>query len=409
MLKCGLLGQKLSHSFSPKIHKLLGDYSYTLFEKEPKELECFLKNGDFNGINVTIPYKKTVIPYLNSVSKTALEIGSVNTVIKNNDGSLYGDNTDVYGFLELVRYSKIDLKNKKVLVLGSGGASVAIVYALNTLGALPVVISRTGENNYNNLHLNSDAKIIVNTTPVGMYPNNGVSPININNFKKLECVYDIIYNPYYTALLLEARKNGIPNFNGMHMLVAQAKKSAELFTHSKTALKSTEEIVKILNKDTKNIVLIGMPGSGKSAVSKVLSSVLNRELIDTDNLILENTGFTPAEIIKNKGEKVFRSIEQEMVALAGKQSGKIISTGGGAVLTPENYPALKQNGTIFWLCRDINKLATYDRPLSNNKNLNDLFIARKPFYDDFCDFTVSNNSTIKAAADEIIKLFGENL
>ena len=229
MIRCGLLGEKLCHSYSPQIHAMLGHYEYTLYEKSEDELEQFLLHGVWSGINVTIPYKKKVLPYLSELSPTAAMIGSVNTIIRKADHRLYGDNTDVYGFMKMVEHSKISVENKKVLVLGSGGASASVVAALREMHAKPVVISRTGKDNYDNLYRHMDAEIIVNTTPVGMYPNAGVSPIDLSGFSFLSGVLDLIYNPVRTALLLQAEKLGIPCENGLYMLVAQAKRSAELF------------------------------------------------------------------------------------------------------------------------------------------------------------------------------------
>lgn len=226
---CGLLGEKLGHSFSPQIHKQLGDYSYSLYEKSPEELEEFIKHGDWNGLNVTIPYKKTVVPFLDFLGERAQRTGSVNTIVRRSDGSLFGDNTDVYGFIKMVEHSRILVSNRKVLVLGSGGASTAVVAALSELKANPVVISRSGENNYSNLDRHKDAQIIVNTTPVGMYPKVGFSPIDLRLFADCCGVLDVIYNPAKTELLLQAESLGIPYENGLYMLVAQAKRSAELF------------------------------------------------------------------------------------------------------------------------------------------------------------------------------------
>ncbi len=229
MIQCGLLGEKLPHSYSPQIHAMLGHYAYTLFEKTEDALASFLRDGEWDGINVTIPYKKKVLPYLSELSPTAEMIGSVNTIIRRADNTLFGDNTDVYGFMMMVVHSKISVENKKTLVLGSGGASASVLAALREMHAKPVVISRTGENNYQNLYLHKDAEIIVNTTPVGMYPHTGVSPLDLTGFSHLTGVLDLIYNPDRTALLLQAEELGIPCENGLYMLVAQAKRSAELF------------------------------------------------------------------------------------------------------------------------------------------------------------------------------------
>lgn len=245
MMKCGLLGETLGHSYSPEIHSKLGDYEYKLYEKKPEEVETFLRTGDFTGLNVTIPYKKTVLPILDEISETASAVGSVNTIVRR-DGRLIGDNTDVFGFMKMVEHSGISVQGRKTLVLGSGGASVAVMYALETMHALPIVISRTGENNYTNLYKHADAEIIVNTTPVGMYPKVGVSPIELDMFENLKGVLDIIYNPTETELLRLAKERNLPCENGLYMLIAQAAGSSELFTGSSFAI--DEAIEKIYNE-----------------------------------------------------------------------------------------------------------------------------------------------------------------
>lgn len=248
MINCGLLGEKLSHSYSPQIHAMLGDYGYLLYEKNEDELESFLKNGGWDGLNVTIPYKKTVIPYLDELGDYARKVGSVNTIVRRSDGTLFGDNTDVYGFIKMVRHSGIEVAGRKVLVLGSGGASVAVVAALKDMGACPVVISRSGPDNYTNLDRHYDAEIIVNTTPVGMFPNVGVTPIEPEQFPNLKGVLDIIYNPTRTELLQRAEKMGLVTENGLYMLVAQAKKSSEIFRNCVIPDEIIEEIYQKLKK-----------------------------------------------------------------------------------------------------------------------------------------------------------------
>ena len=276
MIKCGLLGEKLPHSYSPQIHSLLGEYEYLLYEKREDELEAFIKSKEWDGLNVTIPYKKDVIKYLDSLGDTALKAGSVNTVVRRSDGTLYGDNTDVYGFIKMVEHSGISVEGKKVLVLGSGGASVAVVTALKQLNALPVIISRRGEDNYNNLEKHYDAEVIVNTTPVGMYPNVGNSPVEPEQFPHLKGVLDVIYNPSLTELLLKAQRLGIKVENGLYMLVAQAKKSSEIFTGNTINDDVIDRIYNKLNGNMKNIVLIGMPGVGKSTIAGELAAITGR-------------------------------------------------------------------------------------------------------------------------------------
>ena len=406
-MKCGLLGRKLGHSYSPQIHGLLGDYSYDLFEKEPDELASFLKNGDFTGINVTIPYKKDVIPYLDVLSPAAQKIGSVNTIVRRADGSLFGHNSDYFGFVSLVKHSGIAVEGKKVLVLGSGGTSNMVVTALRDLGAAPVVISRSGENNYGNLHLHSDASVIVNATPVGMYPNTGVSPIDLRRFPALTGVLDVIYNPAKTQLLLDAEKLGIPHENGLWMLVAQAKEAAEYFTGKKLPDSCIEKIHGILSRQMKNIVLIGMPGCGKSTIGTLLAETLGRTFVDADAQIVQMAGKSIPEIFAQDGEDAFRQWESDALAHLGKQSGLVIATGGGCVTRQRNYPALHQNGSIVWLERDLSLLPTDGRPLSQSNRLEEMYAVRKPLYEAFADVRVANTGSPEDTVTEILSKLEE--
>lgn len=406
-MQCGLLGRKLGHSYSPQIHNLLGDYSYVLFEKEPEELENFLKNVDFSGLNVTIPYKKEVIPYLSELSPTAQKMGCVNTVLRRSDGTLYGHNTDYFGFTSLVRHAGLSVAGKKVLVLGSGGASNTAVAALKDLGANPVVISRSGENNYGNLHLHRDAAAIVNATPVGMYPNTGVSPIDLELFPHLEGVLDVIYNPARTQLLLDAEKLGIPRENGLWMLVAQAKEAAEVFTGGKISDEVIEKIYRELSHQMKNIVLIGMPGCGKSTIGTLLAEKLGRTLADADEKIISLAGKSIPEIFAQDGEPTFRDWETKALTELGKQSGLVIATGGGCVTQKRNYPLLHQNGYLVWLERDCRVLPTDGRPLSQANDLGKMYAARKPLYEAFADIRVENTGTPEETAQKILDALEE--
>lgn len=406
-MQCGLLGRKLGHSYSPQIHNLLGDYSYVLFEKEPEELENFLKNGDFSGLNVTIPYKKEVIPYLSELSTTAQKMGCVNTVLRRSDGTLYGHNTDYFGFTSLVRHAGLSVAGKKVLVLGSGGASNTAVAALKDLGAHPVVISRSGENNYQNLHRHTDAAAIVNTTPVGMYPNTGVSPIDLGLFPHLEGVLDVIYNPARTQLLLDAEKLGIPRENGLWMLVAQAKEAAEVFTGGKISDEVIEKIYRRLSHQMKNIVLIGMPGCGKSTIGALLAEKLGRTLADADEKIISLAGKSIPDIFAQDGEPTFRDWETKALTELGKQSGLVIATGGGCVTQKRNYPLLHQNGYLVWLERDCSVLPTDGRPLSQANDLGKMYAARKPLYEAFADIRVENAGTPEETAQKILDALEE--
>ena len=405
-MKCGLLGRKLGHSYSPQIHKQLGSYDYSLFEKEPEELENFLKDGDFSGLNVTIPYKKSVISQLSELTPIAAKLGAVNTIVRR-DGKLVGHNTDYFGFQSMVAQSGLTVRGKKVLVLGSGGASNTAVTVLEELGASVVVISRTGENNYENLHRHTDAAVIVNTTPVGMYPHVGVSPLDLVLFPNLEGVLDIIYNPARTQLLLDAQSRGLVTMNGLWMLVAQAKESAEWFTNSRISNEIIEKIHNNLRLKMENIVLIGMPGSGKSTVGKLLSSQLGKEFADADSAIIEKAGISIPEIFEQRGEEWFRAIESEVLAELGKRSGLVIATGGGCVTREENYPLLHQNGAIFCLDRDISCLPTDGRPLSQKGQLEEMYRIRTPLYHRFADHHIDCNHTPEAAAAQILQILEE--
>lgn len=404
-MRFGLLGRKLGHSYSPQIHALLGDYEYPLYEKEPEEIEAFMTSGEFDGMNVTIPYKETVIPYMSGLSDSAKKIGSVNTVTRLADGTLYGDNTDYYGFSYLLDSAGFDVKSKKVIVLGNGGASKTVVCVCTDKGAKEVtVISRRSEtDNYNNISKHSDADYIINTTPVGMYPENGVSPIDLEIFKSCKGVADLIYNPSKTQLLIDAQQLSIPAVNGLTMLCAQGVKAAESFIGKAFNSDKPAEITKKLEQQMLNIVLVGMPGCGKSTAAKSVSSILGRELIDTDELIVANEGRAIPEIFKENGEEYFRDAETLAVKYAGKQSGKIIATGGGAVLRDENKAALRQNSVVVFLKRDIAQLDTKGRPLSQNNPLEEMYKKRLPHYEAVCDMTVEVAPEKEETARRILK------
>lgn len=408
-MKCGLLGRKLGHSYSPQIHKYLGEYSYELFEKEPEELAEFIRNGDFTGINVTIPYKKDVIPLMDELSDTAIKMGSINTVIRRKDGTLFGHNTDYFGFVSMVKRSGICVSGKKVLVLGSGGTSNTAVNALKDLGSHVVIISRSGENNYGNLHLHQDASVIVNTTPVGMYPNNGECPINLAQFPNLEGVLDVIYNPSKTQLLLEAEKLGLPYQNGLWMLVAQAKEAAEYFSGTPLPDSIIENVYQKLSNQMQNIILIGMPGCGKSTLASLLAQRMGREVVDADQEIVKLAGKSIPEIFADEGENAFREYEAKVLSELGKQSQLIIATGGGCVTRQRNYPFLHQNGNIFWLKRDLDLLPTEGRPLSQTTRLNEMYEIRKSMYESFADYTVDNNADLENTVNQMISILEETI
>ena len=377
MLRCGLLGRKLGHSYSPQIHHELASYEYKLYEKEPEELNRFLKSGTFDGLNVTIPYKKAVMPLLDEISPEAAAIGSVNTIV-NRAGRLTGYNTDAFA-----------------LIFGSGGASVTVCHVLKSLGADPVVvISRSGENNYENLDRHTDAKILVNATPLGMYPENGTSPVDLTCFDTPECVLDVVYNPARTALILQAEALHIPHASGLSMLVAQAKKACEYFADTEIPDTEIDRIERLLSHQMQNIVLIGMPGSGKSSIGRALAERLHRPFIDADAEIVRRAGCSIPEIFTKDGEPGFRKFESAVLADLGKASGSILATGGGCITRPENYPSLHQNGRIVWLMRPLELLPTDGRPMSQANPLEALWETRKALYERFSDVRIANDRTI---------------
>ena len=405
-MRCGLLGKTLGHSYSPQIHAQLGDYSYELFEKQPEELENFLRHGEFDALNVTIPYKKVVLPYCAVLSDAVKAIGSANTLVRQPDGTLFADNTDAFGFSCIVDECGVDIAGKKALVFGSGGASVTAQYVLKTRGAREVlVISRSGEHNYENLDKNTDAEILVNTTPLGMYPNNGASPADLTRFPRCEAVLDVVYNPARTALLLQAEALGIPHAGGLLMLVAQAKRASELFTGSAIADTRVGEIYRTLAVQMQNIVLVGMPGCGKSSIGTLLAEKLDRPFLDADAEIEKAAGMPIPDFFKLCGEGAFRDLESRVLADLGKRSGAVIATGGGAVLREENYAALHQNSTIVWLTRDLARLPIDGRPVSQATSLDALFAARKAHYERFADHIIDNNG----APDETVRAILEAL
>ena len=403
-MKCGVLGRKLGHSYSPQIHKHLGDYEFHIFEKEPEELVDFLQNGDFTGTNVTIPYKKDVIPHLDQVSPIVEQLGAVNIIVRR-DGKLIGHNSDHFGFRSMVEKSGVNPAGKKCLVLGSGGASVTVQSVLRDLDAQVVVISRSGENNYENLHLHTDAAIIVNTTPLGMYPHTGESPLDVRQFPALEGVLDIVYNPARTQIMLDAEKLGVPSMNGLWMLVAQAKEAAEWFMNTTLPEEKIAEIFEILRRQMENIILIGMPGCGKSTVGKLLAAQTGKEFVDADAKIVELASKTIPQIFAEDGEEAFRAWETKALEELGKRSGLVIATGGGCVTRECNYPLLHQNGTIFWLQRNLDRLPTEGRPLSQAGDLQSMYDLRKPMYEAFADHVIDNN----AAVADTVRTIGELL
>lgn len=407
-MKYGLIGEKLGHSFSKEIHEMIGYYKYEIHEVAKVDIDNFMKQKDFLGINVTIPYKETVIPYLDEISPQAASIGAVNTIV-NINGKLYGHNTDYFGMLALIKKNNIDCKNKKVLILGTGGTSKTAFAVVKDLGAKEILkASINGEINtitYDEaVSTHNDAEVIINTTPVGMYPKNDGCIIDITKFNKLTGLIDVVYNPLRTNLVLNAKTLNIPSEGGLYMLVGQAVYACGLFLNKEIDLSIIDTIYDKLRSDKENIILIGMPSSGKTTIGKILSEKLNKTLVDTDELIVNKIGMSIAEYMKTHTEKEFRDVESKCVKEAAKMSSVVIATGGGAILRSENVKALKQNGKLYFLKRDLELLTpTASRPFSSDiESLKKRYIERLPIYESVCDKCIDNNHDISDTVDAII-------
>ena len=406
-LEYGLIGEKLSHSFSPAIHRRLGDYDYRLVELMPQELGPFLEAGEFRGLNVTIPYKKAVIPYCRELTPQARHIGSVNTIVRRSDGTLLGHNTDYDGFSYLLRRVGAKVAGRKALVLGSGGASLTVQAVLRDLGAGEiVVISRTGENNYENLSRHRDAAVLVNATPVGMYPKEGMSPVELEGFPALEGVFDLIYNPARTSLLLQAQDRGLLWSNGLGMLVAQAKAAAERFMGVSIPDERVEEITREMEREKQNIVLIGMPGCGKTTIGQRLAQRLGRTFVDTDTLVEEQAGCTIPELFAREGEEAFRRLEHQVLCQVSREQGRVIATGGGIVTRQENWGPLRKNAQVVFLRRPLEELPIQGRPVSQRTGLEQLYQERLPLYERAADWA-ADNTTVEEAVDAIIRRWNQ--
>ena len=406
---CGLLGRRLGHSYSPRLHSFYGDYKYELFEKEPDELEEFIKHGKWRGLNVTIPYKKEVLPFADIISDTVKRTGTCNTLVRRDDGLIEAHNTDAGGFGALLDAFGIRPDGRKVLVLGNGGAAPSVCDALKKRGAYPVIISRKGEENYENVSRHRNAKMIVNTTPVGMYPDTGKTPLDIKGFPMLSAVIDIIYNPARTLLMSDAEKAGITAVNGLYMLAAQARESAELFLGHKIPYEKADEACRALRAEMMNIILIGMPGCGKSTVATILGKKTGRKAVDADKAFADLYGMTPAETIETEGEDGFRRKETSLLSSLGKESGLVIATGGGCVTREENYPLLHQNGVIICLERSLKELVTEGRPLSRGRGVESLYRERKALYRRFADRKCPVKGTPEETADRVLDLYLETV
>ena len=407
MKKYGCIGKKLTHSFSAEIHRELADYKYELIELTEEEVVDFFTKKDFEAVNVTIPYKQTVIPYLDSVSDVAKRIGAVNTVV-NRGGKLFGYNTDYYGMKALIERVGLDLNSKKVLILGSGGTSRTAGVLAGDMGASQVLtVSRQKSDGCVTYaeasKLHADAHVIINTTPSGMYPNAGSCPIDISPFTRLEGVIDAVYNPLRTNLVLDAKAGGIKAEGGLFMLVMQAVVAVEKFLDTNIERSVADSVFSSVLAAKENVVLTGMPGSGKSTVGKLLD-LGGYEFIDTDAEIEKRCGCTIKEVISVKGEKYFRDLESRVIRDVSSEGGRIISTGGGAVLREENVRALKRNGKLFFIDAELSRLrATDDRPLSDTEDkLVRLYNDRIDIYRSTADVTVPDMATPEAEAEYIL-------
>lgn len=409
-MQYGLIGERLGHSYSPMIHARLGDYRYELLEIPPCGLDAFLRARSFRGLNVTIPYKRAVIPYCDALGENARAIGSVNTLVVRPDGTLLGDNTDIDGFMQMLVSADIDPRRRKVAVLGSGGTSLTACAALKRMGAKEtIVVSRCGPIDYAALYAShADVQILVNATPVGMYPNNGVSPVDLSRLPAVEGVADVVYNPERTALILDAQSRGLRVATGLTMLVAQAWRAAELFTGKSISPEIDASIRGDILDRTLSLVLVGMPGCGKSTLGSMVARRMNRPFVDVDALVARRAGMNIPEIFHRHGEEAFRDMESKALEDVGKVGGQVIACGGGAILRERNVRALRQNARVCLIRRPLNALARDGRPLSTGDDaVERLWLARRERYESCADFSIDNTGTPESAAQRIEEGFHE--
>ncbi|MBR5223880.1 MAG: shikimate 5-dehydrogenase [Clostridia bacterium] len=393
-MKYGLIGEKLGHSFSKTVHSKIADYNYELLEIGKEEIDSFFKKRDFLGINVTIPYKQTVMPYLDFISDEAKSIGAVNTVV-NKNGKLYGYNTDFFGLKALIEKNNVEILGKTVLILGSGGTSKTANAVCKSMSAKEIyTVSRSGENGTVSYDAAKKikAEVIINTTPSGMYPKNYETPIDLSAFENLQAVVDVVYNPLKTALVLSAEKRGIKAVGGLYMLYIQAVKAADLFLEKEI----TNNVFSKIFSEKQNLVLIGMPSSGKTTLGKILSQELKKEFVDTDAEIVKKAQMPIAEIFERFSEEYFRALETQVIKEVSQRQGLVIATGGGAVLRQENIDALKQNGKVIFIDRPLSQLlVTDDRPLSKTyKHVEQLYNQRYDIYNAVCDLKINADGDI---------------
>lgn len=401
-MKFCLIGERLSHSYSAEIHNRCGLY-YTLKEVPRDKLKEFLLLN-YDGFNVTIPYKKEIMPLLDEVDDVAKEIGAVNTVVKKGE-KYFGYNTDIEGMRYMINRKGISLADKNVMILGSGGTSDTAAALCKKENAKSVVkVSRKGEINYENCYKLKNTEIIINATPVGMYPNVHASPVVLSKFPNLKAVFDCVYNPFNTELISQAKSLKIVCSDGLPMLIVQAL-SAQKVWGVGNAEQDIEKFIDEIYLEKLNVVLSGMSSAGKTSAGKLVAEILGKKFIDTDAEIFNATGKSPAEIIEQDGEKAFRDIESQVIKNLAYKTGAVIATGGGAVLRKENVSAFKSNGVVFYVERDLALLSSKDRPLSAIYGIEALYNERKYFYERAADFTVLNNGTIENCADEIAQKF----
>ena len=411
MMRYGLIGEKLGHSFSKIIHEKLADYTYDLIPLSLEELDVFMREKEFSAINVTIPYKETVIPYLDEVDPKAAKMGAVNTVVQRN-GKLFGYNTDYFGFRYMLEHNHIQIAGKKVLVLGRGGASKAVIAVLEDMGAAEIhtIYYKIAEDSisYETCYaLHTDAQVIVNTTPVGMYPNSGHTPIDLTPFTKLEAVADVVYNPLRTRLVLDAEEKGCQAIGGLEMLVGQAKYAVEIFLDQSLPEDSIDVVYKDLMAERRNLVLIGMSGCGKSTLGKLAAEKLGKTFVDTDAEIIKRIGMSIADYFAAYGEDSFRKVESEVVQEISTQNNLVISTGGGVIKNPENIRWLKGNGTVIWIQRDPELLESgYGRPLvPDQEAVRRLYKERLPLYTAAAETIIENDGNEEEALQKILTAF----
>lgn len=410
-MKFGLLGRTLSHSFSPRIHSALGNTNYELFEREPSQLQEFFADPELQGINITIPYKVNALEACDVVDPRAERIGCVNTMVRK-DGKWHGYNTDYDGFVFTLQHAGIDVSGKECIILGDGASSATVHVALENLGAKNIVhLSRKTAPFYGDApNYYETAQIIINCTPIGMYPHNPANLIDITQFSKLEGVVDLIYNPRRTILLLQAEMMEIPHCDGLPFLVAQGVEAANHFQGESFGTKEIEQILRDMRREKENIILIGMPGVGKTTVGKALGEEMGRTCVDVDHELEKEIG-NISTYITEQGEPAFREKEAEMIAKFGTQTGLIISTGGGCVTVPKNFAHLRQNGRIYQLTQPVENLSTSGRVLSSGgiERLRELEATRTPMYESFAQCIVKHNRNAPETVATILEDFEANL